>query len=44
MWKVEKRTQKEGLKNKMQRKYLSFFIYSYSLKKEEKRDRAFKTV
>ena len=28
----------------MQRKYLGFFIYSYSLKKEKERDRAFKAV
>ena len=33
IWKVDKRTQRERLKNKMRRKYLSFFIYSYSLKK-----------
>ena len=28
----------------MQRKYLGFFIYSYSLKKEKERDRALKAV
>ena len=33
MWKVEKRTQKEGLKNKMQKKYIGFFIYLSILKK-----------
>ena len=44
--KVEKRTQKEGLQNKMQRKYLRFLSIQLHtvLKKEKERDSAFKAV
>ena len=44
--KVEKRMQKEGLQNKMQRKYLRFLsiLLHTVLKKEKERDSAFKAV
>ena len=42
--KVEKRTQKEGLKNKMLRKYLCFLSIHTRYKKEKEKDSAFKAV
>ena len=38
MWKVEKRTQKERLKNKMQKKYIGFFYLFLYFKKRKKRE------
>ena len=42
--KVEKRTQKEGLKNKTLRKYLRFLYIHTVYKKEKEKDSGFKAV
>ena len=42
--KVEKRTQKEGLQNKMQRKYLRFLSIQLHTVLKKERDSAFKAV